>query len=93
MKLVELLDTASRGLADDYLSFYYDDTGNLKSIDDMRLLGDGLAMFIVIGIAETYEADETDARQISEALRVLQSAQGELHHVIQALYERWAEIQ
>ena len=50
-----------------------------------RGTGDGLALFIVSEIADTYDESASDHEQTEEAIRVLQRARHELFDIIAAL--------
>ena len=81
MKLVEILNKANEGYDDGFLTEYYNETtGELKDG-----FGDGLAKFIVVEIAETYDSEASDEDQINEAVRVLEAAKQDLDGVIDAL--------
>lgn len=47
--------------------------------------GDTLAEFVVKEIADTYGAQNTDTEQLSEAVRVMERACGDIGDVIEAL--------
>jgi len=85
MKLVDLLNKASAGYDDDFLSEYFDtDTGDLKEGH-----GDTLAEFIVVELTETFDSDGDDEDQMSEAVRVMERAKRDLEDVITALLKSW----
>lgn len=80
VELVTLLNQANKGYTDAFLSEYYDVvTGQLKNGS-----GDGLAKFIVVELAETWE-DTADEYQLAEAIRCMEAARDELDSVITAL--------
>lgn len=90
MTLLRLLLAASRGYTEDtddgFLRQYFNNrTGQVKSRATLTKLGDGLARFIVVEIAETYDPEATDDQQIAEAIRVMDTARREIEGVIRAL--------
>jgi hypothetical protein len=82
MKLKQLLDEANKGYPDQFLSGFYDDEGKLIT---ERVLGDGLARFVVTEISETFDAEATDEAQLHEARRVIEQAIIDLNGVRLAL--------
>ena len=80
MKMVDLLNLANSKYPDGFLSEYYDEQGQLKDGS-----GDTLAKFIVSEIQDTYNQEASDAEQVAEAARVLETARRELRGVIEVL--------
>lgn len=65
---------------------YYDDgliMAYYKADEETtKTLGDGLARFIVAELIDTFEPDQDDHDQLSEACRILQVAQEQLRTVV-----------
>ena len=51
-------------------------------------VGDTLALFVVRELAETHDAQASDEKQITEAVRVMAMAKGNLDNIIDALQKR-----
>ena len=78
-KIIEIANEAynrASGVNDDILLAQWDRKAREPRSDDKvdALLTDGLARFICVEILETYEADETNAKQLSIAAAVVQAA-------------------
>lgn len=85
MTLLQLLTKANRGYPDGFLATYFDaESGRPKPGS-----GDTLAEFVVKELADTFDPDATDERQIREAVCVLQRAQWDLHDAVRALEKTW----
>lgn len=87
MTLLKLLEIANKGYDEEgtLAMHYHAKTGKLKSPGAMTKLGDGLARFVVVEIAETFDPEASSADQVAEAIRVMESAGREIEGVIGAL--------
>ena len=84
MKLPELLRIASEAYPKELDGLYYPDTGELDE-DNMSSCGDGLAVFIVREIAETFYLDADDFTQVKTAIQAMATAVNELLAVVNGL--------
>ena len=84
--LLQLLNKASEGYGDGIMSAMYDqNTGKPLSPSKQIKQGDGLAMFVVNELADTYSEDSTDEEIVSEAIRLIDSAMRELRSTQRAI--------
>jgi hypothetical protein len=81
MKLIQLLNQASKGYPDT-LAGLYDRQAKYRLCNNSS---DTLARFVVLEIISTYYAGNRDSEQIGEAIRAMRQAQDDLQGVIQAL--------
>lgn len=84
MKLIEVLEVADKAYSKEgilSLRGFYKKDGQ----PNMRAKGDGLAKFICIEIAETYDKDATDEDQLTQAADAIRSARNQLDEVESAL--------
>ena len=80
MKLLELIQIASDAYdADGWVMRYH------THPDDEPLTGDGLAHFIAVELAETFDEDASDEQQLETAQDAMLRARDELQSVIYAL--------
>jgi hypothetical protein len=84
MKLGQLVAASNKSYPDQYLSQYFDVTGE-KFLT--RGCGDTLARFIVVEIRDTFDPAATDAAQVDEAIRVLEQGQTDLESALRGLRE------
>jgi hypothetical protein len=82
MKRVDLMKAANRYYPDGYLSFYFDEDGNVVDGE-----GDSLAKFIVIEIYETYDEKASDEKQVAQAIHVLKNGIRDLEDAIAGIAE------
>jgi len=88
MRATELLDLMNEGYPDMYLATFYDREG--KPV--RRPMGDGLALFIVLETLATFDPKATDEVQVTEAIRVMETAQKDLDGVLGALRKAAASV-
>lgn len=83
--LKEILDAASAGYPDEFLSNYYDASGKKA-----KGSGDTMAEFIVIEIRDTIldaiAEKQSSVEALNETIRRLETAQSDLGNVISHLY-------
>jgi hypothetical protein len=87
LTLLQILNKANKGYDEEgtLATYYYAKTGHLKPPAVMVKLGDGLARFVVVEIAETFDPDASESEQSTEAIRVMESAKRQIEGVIYAL--------
>jgi hypothetical protein len=87
MTLVQLLDKASEGydVEGTLAMYYHPQTGELKRGRTMAKFGDGLARFVVVELAETFDPDASKTEQVAEAVRVMENAKREIEGVLNSL--------
>lgn len=77
--LKELLDKAGEGYEN--LDMYYFEDGSFDPYGH----GDGLAMFIVRELSDTFDTNLTKSEKLEEAIRMMQNAIRDLENVVEAL--------
>jgi hypothetical protein len=77
----QLFDIANAGYPDGFLSNYYTRSGGIKK----GRYGDTLADFVIKELADTFTTEATRAEQLTEAIRVMNSAIRDINGVIDAL--------
>ncbi len=77
MTLEKLIEMANEAYGDDLVRAYHDQP------DENH--GDTLAKFIVLELHDTFDPDATDAEQLAEAVRVMESGSRQLAHVAEHL--------
>jgi len=81
MKLGDIINAAAEAYPDQFILNYWDEKkGKVKKGN-----GDGLAEFIAVEVAETFDADATDEVQVEVAVRVVRKASEDLTIVAEAL--------
>jgi hypothetical protein len=86
MDINKIMEVVSQRYDDGLIAQCWDEKKKCPvSAKKAREAGDGLAYFIVIEISETYDPVASDAEQIAEAIRVMNSASYQLSEVIDGL--------
>ena len=91
MKLIQLVRICDGAYSQDFPESSLLELVNQRSGKPLKRMpspiGDTLALFVVRELAETYDADANDEQQITEAVRVMEMAKGNLENIICALNE------
>lgn len=92
MKLIELMAICDEAYAKDFPESSLEELVNKRSGAPLKRLpspiGDTLALFVVRELSETFDAQASEEQQITEAVRVMEMARGNLDNIIMALNER-----
>ena len=83
MTLNQLVCRAASAYPDAYVLEYWN--AETQEPKENPLGGDTLAQFIAIELADTFDEEADDDKQIAEAVRVMQSAADDLNSVARAL--------
>jgi hypothetical protein len=90
--LIELLTICDEAYAKDFPESSLLELVNKRSGKPLKRLpspiGDTLALFVVRELSETFDAEASDEQQITETVRVMEMARGNLDNIIMALNER-----
>ncbi len=92
MTLVEILNIANAGYPDQGLSLAYNPEDGAEPEWADEAVGDGLALFIVRELRDTFEPSNASDKQLIEAIRTLETAMKDLAEVRSALLEALAEL-
>ena len=94
MKLIDLMLIVSDAYdVDGTLNLCIDmETGMPLDRKDREDAGDTLAEFVAVEIAETFDPEESDFAQLSEASRVIETAKHQLQAVENAIDTEWGEV-
>jgi len=85
MKLIHLLNIANQGYPDQGLSLAYNPEDGAEPEGADEAVGDGLALFIVRELRDTFRPDTDAFDQLTTAAGVLLGAKGDLEEVAEAL--------
>ena len=92
MKLIELIRICDGAYIQDFPESSLLELVNQRSGQPLKRIpspvGDTLALFVVRELAETFDAEASDDQQITEAIRVMEMARGNLDNIISALQSR-----
>ena len=83
MTLNQLICRAASVYPEAYVLEYWD--AEAQEPKENPVGGDTLARFIAIELADTFDEEADDDKQIAEAVRVMQSAADDLTAIVQAL--------
>lgn len=83
MSLKDLITLVNDAYPDDQIEMHFDDEKNRPI--DAKNSGDGLALFIVRELCETFDPQASRKDQLEEALRVMEVARDELARVCNKL--------
>ena len=85
MKIDEIIAITNQSYPDGMIAQYWDEKKHRPlGVQAARNVGDGLARFIVQELFETFDAEASDGDQITEAIRVMDSARREIDQIIGA---------